>query len=222
MDRGALVPTETFFNLPAEKRRRLLDVLLDEFSQNDYDNVSIGRIAERAGIAKGSFYQYFADKKDCYLYLIQRAIEEKTAFLRHQPPEPHGDLFAHLRWLIDAGMQFQFSNPRLARIAYKALFDDAPLPEETLRAIRHGGYAYFRDLVQSGVANGSLDPQIDVDIASFVLNAVFTELGQHLIQRFGVSPEQLLASGADAFDQGEIRRAIHQVITLLETGLRKK
>ncbi len=216
------MPTETFFNLPEEKRLRLLDVLLDEFSQNDYDNVSVGRIAERAGIAKGSFYQYFADKKDCYLYLIQLAIEEKTAFMRHSPPEPSADLFAHLRWLIDAGMQFQFSNPRLAHIAYKALFDDAPLPEETLNVIRHGGYAYFRDLVQSGVANGSLDPGIDLDIAAFVLNAVFTQLGPHLMRRFGVSPEQALADGADAFDQGEIRQAIHQVITLLETGLRKK
>lgn len=216
------MPTETFFNLPEEKRARLLDVLLDEFSQNDYDNVSIGRITERAGIAKGSFYQYFADKKDCYLYLIQLAIEEKTTFLRRQPSEPSTDLFAHLRWLIEAGMQFQFRNPRLAHIAYKALFDDAPLPEETLNVIRRGGYAYFRSLVESGIANGLLDPRIDIDIAAFVLNAVFTELGQHLMQRFGVLPDQLLVSGADAFDHDDVRQAIHQVITILETGLRKK
>lgn len=216
------MPTETFFNLPEEKRARLLDVLLDEFSQNDYDNVSIARIAERAGIAKGSFYQYFADKKDCYLYLIQLAIDEKTSFLRQPPPEPPVDMFAHLRWLVDAGMQFQFHNPRLAHIAYKALFDDVPLPEETLTMIRRGGYIYFRDLVQSGIADGTFDPQIDIDTAAFVLNAVFTELGQHLMQRFGVAPSQLLASGADVFRQDEIRQIILQVITILETGLRKK
>ncbi|PJF23901.1 MAG: TetR/AcrR family transcriptional regulator, partial [Phototrophicales bacterium] len=77
-------------------------------------------------------------------------------------------------------------------------------------------------LVESGIANGSLDPRIDIDIAAFVLNAVFTELGQHLMQRFGVLPDQLLVSGADAFDHDDVRRAIHQVITILETGLRKK
>jgi len=153
---------------------------------------------------------------------MQLAIEEKTNFLRQPPPEPPVDTFAHLRWLVDAGMQFQFHNPRLAHIAYKALFDDVPLPEETLTMIRRGGYAYFRDLVQSGIVDGTFDPQIDVDTAAFVLNAVFTELGQYLMQRFDISPSQLLARGADALNQDEIRQIILQVITILETGLRKK
>ena len=50
------MPKETFFNLPDDKRRRILDVVIDEFADNDYANVSISRIVARAGIAKGSFY----------------------------------------------------------------------------------------------------------------------------------------------------------------------
>ena len=217
------MPSETFFNLPEEKRTRLLDILLDEFSENDYKNVSIGRIVERAGIAKGSFYQYFADKEDCYLYLIQRSLDEKTTFLSQTPPPAHaGDLFSQLRWLLDVGMQFQFSNPRLAQIGYKALFDDVPLPDETLQVIRRGGYAYFQQMVQAGIANGTLDPQIDASTAAFLLNAVFTELGQYLMERFRINPEQLLTDGAALFQSEEIHRIIDQVITVLEQGLRKK
>jgi len=217
------MPTATYFNLPEEKRSRLLDILLEEFAANDYKNVSIGRVAERAGIAKGSFYQYFADKKDCYLYLIQLGMDEKTAFLRQAPPAEHsGDLFFQLRWLLEAGMQYQFSNPRLAQISYKALFDDVPLPDETLQVIRHGSYAYFRQMVQAGVAGGTLDPQVDADTAAFLLNVTFTELGQYLMERFQISPEHLLAGGAASFQRDEIRRTIDQVITVLEQGLRKK
>jgi TetR/AcrR family transcriptional regulator len=216
------MPTETFFNLPEEKRRRLLDVLLEEFAENDYKNVSIGRIARRADIAKGSFYQYFADKKDCYLYLIQLGIDEKTAFLRQLPPEQPTDLFAQLRWLMDVGMEFQFSSPWLAQIGYKAIFDDVPLPDETMQVIRRGGYAYFQQMVQSGIAAGALNPAADPDIAAFLLNAAFTGLGQHLMQHFGITPEQLLTDGADSFSRAEVRRAIDQIITILENGLRKR
>lgn len=216
------MPTETFFNLPEEKRARLLDILLDEFSQNDYKNVSIGRIAARAGIAKGSFYQYFADKKDCYLYLIQLGIDEKTAFLRQSPPKAPADMFAHIRWLLGVGMQFQFHNPRLAQIGYKAIFNDVPLPNETMQVIRRGGYAYFKQMVEAGIADGSLDPQVDADIAAFLLNAAFTELGKHLMERFNISPTQLMTDSVESFQREEIRRAIEQVIGILEHGLRKK
>ena len=61
------MPYETFFNLPEEKRQTIFDILLEEFAENDYNSVSISRIVNRAGIAKGSFYQYFEDKKDLFL-----------------------------------------------------------------------------------------------------------------------------------------------------------
>lgn len=217
------MPKETFFNLPEEKRAHLLEILMDEFSNKDYKNVSVGRIAASAGIAKGSFYQYFADKKDCYLYLIQLGMDEKTAFLRQVPPPEHSvDMFAQLRWLLDVGIQFHFSNPRLARIGYKALFDDIPLPDETLQVIRRGSYAYFQQMIQTGIADGTLDPQIDADIAAYLLNNIFTNLGQQLVERFNINPRQLLSDGADLFRREEIRGAIDQVITILETGMRKK
>ena len=58
------MPKITFFNLPDEKRQLILDIAIDEFAENDFANVSISRIVARAGIAKGSFYQYFEDKDD--------------------------------------------------------------------------------------------------------------------------------------------------------------
>ncbi|WP_028457069.1 TetR/AcrR family transcriptional regulator [Chloroflexus sp. Y-396-1] len=216
------MPTETFFNLPEEKRTRLIDVLLDEFAENDYDSVSINRIAERAGIAKGSFYQYFADKKDCYLYLIQLGIEQKTAFLRQTPPSPDTDIFTYLRWLLDVGVQFQFHNPRLAQIAYRAIYDDVPLPTETMQVIRQGSYAYFKQLIAQGIAEGSINPAIDSETAAFMLNVVFTELGKYLIERFTVDPASLFQEGATVLLQPDLRRVIEQVIDILERGMRNR
>jgi AcrR family transcriptional regulator len=64
-------------------------VILDEFSENDYANVSISRIVARAGIAKGSFYQYFENKEDLYGYLVDVIAETKTKIFSLDHPDPH-------------------------------------------------------------------------------------------------------------------------------------
>jgi AcrR family transcriptional regulator len=64
------MPKDTFFNLPADKRALIRDVAISEFARYSYDAASINRMVAEAGIAKGSFYQYFEDKRDLFLYLM--------------------------------------------------------------------------------------------------------------------------------------------------------
>ena len=78
-----------------------MDVIMDEFAENDYANVSISRIVTNAGIAKGSFYQYFEDKDDLYSYLFDLIIEAKAeTFSLDQPDPQHIGIFAYMRWIL--------------------------------------------------------------------------------------------------------------------------
>lgn len=200
-----------------------MDILLEEFSENDYKSVSVSRIVKRAEIAKGSFYQYFEDKKACYLYLIQLGMDERMAFMNQAPPpEQELDTFEYLRWLMNAGTQFEFSSPQLARIGYRAVFDDVPLPEETLKVIRGGTKDFFFQQVQQGIQQGYIKADIDPNIAAFIFNAVFTNLGQYLMERFEIQPDDLLQKGGQAFNQNTAQKAMNQVINILEHGLRKR
>lgn len=84
------MPNQTFFNLPDKKRQTIADLAIAEFANNDYQNASITKIVKQAKIAKGSFYQYFEDKKELYLYLVDLASKKKLAFLQQaKPPEPN-------------------------------------------------------------------------------------------------------------------------------------
>lgn len=201
----------------------ILGILLEEFSENDYKSVSVSRIVKRAEIAKGSFYQYFEDKKGCYLYLIQLGMDEKMAFMNQSPPPGQEmDIFEYLRWLMQVGAQFEFSSPHLARIGYRAVFDDVPLPEETLKVIRGGAKDFFFQQVQQGIQKGYIKADIDPNIAAFIFNAVFTNLGQYLMERFEIQPDNLLKEGGQAFNQNTTQEAMNQVINILEHGLRKQ
>jgi AcrR family transcriptional regulator len=214
------MPKETFFNLPDDKRQAILDLAIEEFAAHDYKNASISRIVERAGIAKGSFYQYFADKQDLYLYLVDLAMQEKRAFMsQSRMPQPEMDVFAFIRWLLRTGVDFQFSNPRLARIGYRALYDDAPLPEETQALIKQGSLAYFRELAAGGMARGQLDPTLDPDVAAFVFTAVFIELGNYILGRMNTSPEQMAQGDLSVMASGESQSIFDSVMAILQRGM---
>lgn len=65
------MPTTTFFNLPPPKRERLIRAAMAEFSRKSFGDASINRIIQDAGISRGSFYQYFADKSDLFRYVLR-------------------------------------------------------------------------------------------------------------------------------------------------------
>lgn len=86
------MPTNTFTALPAAKKQRLLRAAWQEFSQYSFADSSINRIVHAAGISRGSFYQYFADKDDLFSLLLQEAEDEAWAFLLHLLKENGGSL----------------------------------------------------------------------------------------------------------------------------------
>lgn len=58
-----------------EKRKKLLDSSYELFVDKGISNVSIAEICQKAGIAKGTFYLYFASKED-----IARALNRRISF----------------------------------------------------------------------------------------------------------------------------------------------
>jgi len=67
------MPKETFLNLPQEKKEKIFREAIKEFAKEGYNKGNIGTIAKEAGIAKGSLYQYFQDKKGLYMYCVKES-----------------------------------------------------------------------------------------------------------------------------------------------------
>lgn len=64
------MPTSTFFNLPEDKKNKILKAANKEFERVPIEQVSIKNIVGSAEIARGSFYQYFEDKEDLFQYIM--------------------------------------------------------------------------------------------------------------------------------------------------------
>lgn len=68
------MPKQTFENLPEDKKQRIQQALLTEFSQHNLADAQVARIVKNTGIARGAFYKYFADLSDAYRYIYQIAL----------------------------------------------------------------------------------------------------------------------------------------------------
>lgn len=70
------MPTQTFLDLSEPKRKRILNAALKEFTDTPYEKVSIHAIIQAAQIPRGSFYQYFADKEDLFIYCMTQTQQK--------------------------------------------------------------------------------------------------------------------------------------------------
>ena len=87
------MPTKTFFNLREEKRHRIEIALIHEFGKGSFEQASITNIVNEAKIPRGSFYQYFEDKKDAIKYLIEKFILLDHKKIHESLIKSNGDIF---------------------------------------------------------------------------------------------------------------------------------
>ena len=77
------MPKDNFFKLDQEKRDRIINAAYDEFItyKSNYKKASIKRIVKEADISIGSFYEYFDDKDDLFLFLINNIADKKQKYV---------------------------------------------------------------------------------------------------------------------------------------------
>lgn len=64
-----------FQSLESEKQERIINAALKEFAKNGYDKASTNEIVKEAEISKGSLFNYFNNKKELYLFLLDYVTE---------------------------------------------------------------------------------------------------------------------------------------------------
>ncbi|WKY43997.1 TetR/AcrR family transcriptional regulator [Eubacteriaceae bacterium ES2] len=63
-----------------KKRSQILDGALAVFTENGFDNSSMDKIAEVAGVSKITIYKYFANKEALFLAIISDYLQENEAY----------------------------------------------------------------------------------------------------------------------------------------------
>jgi AcrR family transcriptional regulator len=195
------VPKDTFFNLPEGKRTLICDVALDEFAEYPFDQASINRIVTNSGIAKGSFYQYFEDKKDLFLYVMGLIAEEKIKYLSPITRNPEGhDIFRLIRELFLSGIQFAKEHPRYAAIGNNLLANkEASIYKELKVDNLPTTYAFFEPLLEKAIARGEVRTDIDITMLSFVVSSMNVAVVEYSSEINPQAIHEFMINTVDAF-----------------------
>lgn len=213
------MPKPTFFNLPDEKRQSILEIAIEEFAENDYQSASISRMVARLGIAKGSFYQYFEDKDDLYFHVLEKALRDRLNFVQDQPLAEGQPFFEYVRDRLESGLRFDFVHPRLGRIMYRALFGGGPLHSDTLAGIQQSLLEYQQHLLRLGIAQGAIAPDIDIEIAARLLNAITANFSAAITAHPAIDPDRLVQGDYSQLESPELRAMLGQAMRILQYGL---
>src|SRR5947209_4582124 len=100
----------------ASQRTRLLRATIELGTERGFASLTLTDIVGRAGVARSTFYEYFADKQQCFLaafdYAADRVLERVLAI----GPPPAGDFASPVHAYIARLTELALEEPGLVRI----------------------------------------------------------------------------------------------------------
>lgn len=205
---GDSIPTQTFFNLDKDKQQRIVECAIDEFSVRDFETAKLSNIIKNAQIPRGSLYQYFKNKKDLYLYLMDITAKRKMSYLGDyltNPMElPFFDLF-HKLYL--AGIKFAMENSKLVKMTSFLLQTKG----EIYDAVFSNNIHLARDLYQTMIQRDQKLGRIRKDIDSGILADMVIDM------TINISVSQIEKN--NEFNYDKMLERVTQVMKIFEHGV---
>jgi len=205
------LPTQTFFNLPQGKQKRVMDAALAEFAAKPFHNASVASIVEAADIPRGSFYQYFEDLEDLYLHLFEIIGKKKRLYMQEVVSEKKGAM-NQIRSLYSAGLQFARDHPKLASLGIRFFREDRSFRRRLIAGFEESSMQFLQDMLISGQEAGEIDPAVDAETAAFVLHSLNVDVVDHYLEG-PHSAEELI------HESSEYLSLVNSVLYIIEQGL---
>src|SRR5260370_28806986 len=151
----------------AAKRLRILASALKLFAQEPYQAVTMDRVAQAAGVAKGTLYLYFPSKDALYLGVVSDGLD--TAYRTYQASaDPKLPVVERLRRSI--ATMVEFFDRRRDFLQFFAT-EEPRLSEARNRIIegsRERGFNFFATLIEEGIRIGVF-ARVDPRLATFAI-----------------------------------------------------
>ena len=114
---------EKFFDLPEEKRQRIINAGYRVFARNSYKKSPMSEIAAEAEISKSLLFYYFHNKKELYLFLWEEGARITMEYLsRYRCYEPT-DLFEMMERGMRAKLEIMRVYPNMSAFTIKAFYE---------------------------------------------------------------------------------------------------
>jgi AcrR family transcriptional regulator len=208
------LPKDTFFNLNEEKQEKVVRSAISQFAKNGYEKANVATIARNAGIAKGSMYQYFDNKKELFFYCLQWTVQLFGVKYRVYEIPKEKNVFDYF---YDSAQQLleQFSDEREVTLFIQDIFLDKYniLKDESLALMQGSVEDYIIKLIQDGKANKSIREDIDDKILALFMMGVSLKIKEYIINKARSEEKDIID------DYESYQKDIKAMLELLKNGM---
>jgi AcrR family transcriptional regulator len=211
------MPKPTFFNLKEEKRQKIENSAIKEFAARGFHGARLNNIVEEAGIAKGSFYQYFEDLEDVYMHLIVTLTGQKMKAI-HGEIKKHetDDVFTKFALAQKAGLTFlnSYGEDVLAILNHPR--PSFVFTSDEFKSLKEKSEeAFYAPLIKEAIARGEIID--DEDLVYSVLSNTGAMIRQYLMHKTHSQNIKEIYSDEKAYNE-----TVNLIINFIKQGLKAK
>lgn len=156
------MPKKTFFRLRDEKQESILRAAIHEFIENGFERAKIADIAQNAGVAKGSMYQYFEDKKELFVYCAEWSLETFMKKLDARANITDMDVF---KYFEDNVAKSEIIDEERELIVFiQTIAREPGLIAPSMKAMYNAADLYGKKLIQNSKSRGVIRKDIDDEL----------------------------------------------------------
>ncbi len=111
----------TLSNIDSDKKDRIINAAIEEFSLYPYDKASTNNIVKNAGISKGLLFHYFESKQELYDKLVGFVINKLYNEISSQIKWDEKDILERIKHLIVVKMKIGKKYPHMFDFIIKVL-----------------------------------------------------------------------------------------------------
>lgn len=173
------MPTVTWGRVDAARRAAIIEAAEAEFGAHGFSRGSLNVIARRAGVAKGSLFQYFADKRDLYAFITDIGSQRVRSYMegRIRELDPTRPFFEFLTDWLDTWVAYFAEHPHERALHAAASLEVDTDARISVRSVIHRHYLeVLRPLVRDAQLRGDFRKDADIDAMLSLLLLIFPHL----------------------------------------------
>jgi len=167
------------------KKQAIIQAAIEVFSRNGFQNSTISQIAQKAGIAEGTIYQYFKNKEDLFFSI---PLEKTKNFSKELELHLQGinGAFNKIGKLIWYYLYFFQNNPDYAR----TLMLELRVNKNFAKSKAYKSFKPFSNQVLEIIKDGQQEGVIRTDVDIYVLRQLILGILEHMVTRWLLKGEK--------------------------------
>ena len=173
------MPTVTWARVDPARRAAIVEAAEAEFGAHGFSQGSLNVIARRARVAKGSLFQYFADKRDLFAYITDIASIRVRSYMEDliRELDPNRPFFEFLTDLLDGWVAYYAEHPHERAMHAAVSLEVDTEARISVRSVSNRHYLeVLRPLVHGARVRGDLREDCDTDVLLSLLLMIFPHL----------------------------------------------